>query len=191
MSDYFAQFPTLNYKGNVVRNIMLRVKILEGVENDPYAYLPYTVKEGERPEDIAYYYYGSVEYLWLVFLSNKVIDPYFEWPLSESDLFASIAKKYRDRALADMNKTYMSDMEIFHWSMNETRTKNIAFYEKDGLRMSPDSYALADITLDGWQPVRIFDDENRRNESMRNIQLLNSTYVKTADKNLKELLKDG
>ena len=185
MSDYFSNFPKLNYDGNVVRNIMLRVRILDYVNNDPYAFLPYTVKEGERPEDIAYYYYGSTEYIWVVFLSNKIIDPYFEWPLSEDEFYRSLAKKYKDRALEDMNKTYMPDIEIYNWTMNETRTANIEYYEKDGIRMSPDTYSLMDITLDGWYPVRIFDVENERNENMRNIQLLNSTYIKTADKNIK------
>ena len=188
MSDYFSNFPKIKYDGHVVRNIMLRVRILDNVRNDPFAFLPYTIKEGERPEDIANLYYGSTEYLWLVFLSNKIIDPYFEWPLSESEMFQSLAKKYRPRALADLNQTYLPDIDVFHWTMNDSRNANIEYYEKDGLRMSADSYALANISISGWSPVRIFDEETERNESMRNIQLLNASYLKTADANLKALL---
>jgi hypothetical protein len=169
---------------------MLRVKILESVGNDPYAYLPYTVKENERPEDIAYYYYGSTEYIWLVMLSNKMIDPYFEWPLSENELFRSIAKKYRSRALADMNQTYLSDIEVFHWTMNDSRTANIEYYQMGDLKMSPDTYRLNIVPLDGWEPIRIYDEEVSRNEDMRNIQLLNNTYLKIADANIKRLLSE-
>lgn len=169
---------------------MLRVKILDNVKNDPYAFLPYTVKEGERPEDIAFYYYGSTEYLWLVFLSNKIVDPYFEWPLSEREFFLSLAKKYRPRALADLNQTYLSDIDVFHWTMNESRTANIEYYKNGSLKMSADSFALANISVSGWSPVRIFDEETDRNEGMRNIQLLNSTYVKAADANIKSLLNE-
>lgn len=188
MSSYFSNFPKIKYNDVVVRNIMFRIKILEKVKNDPYAYLPYTVKEGERAEDIAYYYYGSTDYVWLVWLSNKMIDPYFEWPLSEQEFFASMVKKYRPFALADLNQTYLTDYEIFNWTMNDTRQANIEYYERNGVRMSRDTYALSNITLDGWNPIRIFDVETDRNENMRNIQLLNSNYSKIADSNMKDLL---
>lgn len=188
MSSYFSNFPKIKYGDHVVRNIMLRVKILDKVKHDPYAYLPYTIKEGERAEDIAYYYYGSTEYVWLVWLSNKTIDPYFEWPLSESEFFAFIAKKYRNRAMADLNETFLTDYEVFNWTMNEERTANIEYYEKDGLKMTPDTYTLSDIPISGWLPVRIFDIEAERNEGMRNIQLLNNSYAKLADENMKDLL---
>lgn len=190
MSSYFSNFPKIKYDGHVVRNIMLRVKILDKVKHDPYAYLPYTVKEGERAEDIAYYYYGSTEYVWLVWLSNKTIDPYFEWPLSEQEFFLSLAKKYRPRAMEDLNEDFMTDHEVFAWTMNEARTANIEYYENNGMRMSRDTYTLSNIPLDGWQPVRIFDIEYERNESMRNIQLLNSNYKKLADDNIRNLLND-
>ncbi|AGR47784.1 baseplate wedge subunit [Sinorhizobium phage phiM7] len=190
MSSYFSNFPKIKYNDQVVRNIMLRVKILDKVKHDPYAYLPYTVKEGERAEDIAFYYYGSTEYIWLVFLSNKIIDPYFEWPLSENELFLSLAKKYRARAMADMNQTFMTDFEVFNWTMNEARTANIEYYQNGNLKMTPDTYSLSNIALEGWQPIRIFDVENERNENMRNIQLLNNSYAKLADDNIRNLLND-
>ncbi len=188
MSNYFANFPKIKYNNQVVRNIMLRMKILDNVKNDPYAFLPYTVKEGERAEDIAQLYYGSTEYVWLVWLSNKTIDPYFEWPLSEHDLFMSIAKKYRNRAEESLNREKMNDYEVFDWAMNETITSNIEYYEKDGIRISPDTYRLNIVDLTGWNAVRVFDVENERNESNRNIQMLNQNYLRIADENLKTML---
>ena len=188
MSSYFSNFPKIKYNNEVVRNILMRVKILDNVKHDPYAYLPYTIKEGEKAEDIAFLYYGSTEYVWLVWLSNKTVDPYFEWPLSEQEFFLSMVKKYRAQALSDLNQVYLSDYEIFNWTMNDTRIANIEYYENGGLRMSRDSYSLANIAIDGWSPVRIFDAENARNEDMRNIQLLNNNYVKLADANIKLLM---
>jgi hypothetical protein len=164
------------------------MKILDGVRNDPYAFLPYTIKEGEKAEDIAYLYYGSTEYVWLVWLSNKTVDPYFEWPLSEHDLFKSIAKKYKTRAQDALNRDTMNAYEIFDWTMNETITSNIEYYEKDGVRISPDTYHLNVVDLSGWQAVRVFDVEHDRNESMRNVQLLNNSYLRVADENLKIML---
>lgn len=189
--EYFSNFPKIKYDGNVIRNIGLRVKIIEGLRSDPYAFLPYTVKEGERPEDIAYYYYGSVDYVWIVFLSNNILDPYFEWPLSENEFFHSLAKKYKDAAKEDLGVDYLSDIDVFHWTMNEMRTANILYYEKDGVHISPDTYRLGLVELTGWSPIRIFDAELRNNENMRNIQLLSNTYLNVAEKNIRDLLRDG
>lgn len=190
MSSYFSNFPKINYEGNVVRNIMMRVKILDSVKHHPYAYLPYTVKEGERAEDIAHLYYGSTEYVWLVWLSNKTVDPYFEWPLSENEFFASLVKKYKTLAMEDTGETWLSDHDIFNWTMNEATNANIAYYQNGDLKMSADTYQLSNIPIEGWDAVRFFDVEFERNENMRNIQLLNNNLVRIVDQNIKILLKE-
>ena len=79
--EFFADFPIIKYNNEPVRDISVRIDILENIKTDPYAFLPYTVKNGERAEEVAYLYYGNPKYVWIVYLSNNIIDPYFEWPL--------------------------------------------------------------------------------------------------------------
>lgn len=94
MSRYFRYFPTTTYLNRVVTDITRRVKIIEDLRADPYAFLPYTIKEGDRAEDVARYYYGDENRVWMVYLSNNIVDPYTQWPLSNSDLEKTVLKKY-------------------------------------------------------------------------------------------------
>ena len=113
MSRYFTFFPKVDYLGRTVTDITRRVKIIEDLENNPYAFLPYTIKDDDRAEDIAYYYYGDQNKVWLVYLANKIIDPYTQWPLSNENFEKSMLKKY-DKGIKTFANTsvYTSDDTI-------------------------------------------------------------------------------
>lgn len=98
MARYFENFPTITYEGQLVRDITRRNQFTKLVSTNPLLYLPYTVKEGQRPEDIANFYYGSTDYTWLVYISNNIIDPYHQWPMSETDFNAYLIEKYGDQS---------------------------------------------------------------------------------------------
>ena len=122
--EYFKNFPTINYQGRNVRDITRRNKFLKSVTTNPLLFLPYTVKEGEKPEDIAYNYYGSTDYTWLVYLSNNIVDPYHQWHLSEENFHKYLIQKYE----ADSLKT---GYEVVDWSQDETIDTNIVYYYKE------------------------------------------------------------
>lgn len=124
MSNYFNNFPIINYDGVNVRDITRRNHFISPNLNNPYLFLPYTVKDGEKPEDIAYYYYGSVDYTWLVLLANNIIDPYHDWHLSEDNFNKYLMDKYKERS----GKT---GYEIVDWTKNETITDNIFYYYRE------------------------------------------------------------
>lgn len=124
MSNYFENFPTINYQGRNVRDITRRNKFLKSVTTNPLLFLPYTVKEGERPENIAYNYYGSTDYVWLVYLSNNIVDPYHQWPLSEEDFHKYLIQKYEAQSLR-------TGYEVIDWMQNETIEDNIVYYYKE------------------------------------------------------------
>ena len=120
MSEYFENFPTIQYQGKTVRDITRRNRFTSQVSNNPLLFLPYTIKEGERPEDIAYRYYGSVEYTWLVYLANKVIDPYHNWPLPEKDFHNYLIKKYEEQS-------GRTGYDVVDWTRNDN-DENIIYY---------------------------------------------------------------
>ena len=102
MSEYFQNFPLANYDINKNKpadttlsvNLLTRLKLKEAIEKNVLAYYPYQVKPGERPDVIAYNYYGSTAYTWLIFLANNIFDPLHEWPLFGVDFENYIKDKY-------------------------------------------------------------------------------------------------
>ena len=120
---YFEKFPIVEYDGVRVRDITRRNTILKSVQDNPIAYLPYTVAEGERPEDIANFYYGDPQYVWLVYLANNIVDPYHQWPKSTENFNNYLIDKYRDQSGKEGN-------EILDWA-REDNDENIIYYYRE------------------------------------------------------------
>lgn len=92
--NYFQKFPAISYNDYVIRDLSVRTKLLQYIQESGLALLPYTVKEGERPDNIASFYYEDPYYSWAIFLVNGIIDPYSEWPKDSRTLNEYIEKKY-------------------------------------------------------------------------------------------------
>ena len=91
---YFRHFPSLRYSDKAMTNITKRIQLKENFISSPFAYLPLTVNDGEKPEEIAYLYYGDTSYVWLIYLANDIIDPYWQWPLTQQNLDKFIEDQY-------------------------------------------------------------------------------------------------
>jgi hypothetical protein len=100
MERYFDKFEQIQYANNVVRNITQRTVFLNTVYNDPALYYPYDIQQGERPDMIADRYYGDQYMAWILYLSNKVIDPYHDWYVDPTTFEEFIVKKYGSLANA-------------------------------------------------------------------------------------------
>jgi hypothetical protein len=91
---YFEKFPIIQYANNYVRNITERAAVLNTVYNSPVLYYPYDIGEGERPDNIADRYYNDEYMGWILHLTNKVIDPYYDWYIDQTTFKDFIVKKY-------------------------------------------------------------------------------------------------
>ena len=96
----FSAFPLVEYKDKLGVNITLRTRLKQYVSGDSFAFYPYTIEDGERPDTIAYDYYGDSNLSWLVLLANDIIDPYHEWPLGYNDFQSFIVSKYGSLTVA-------------------------------------------------------------------------------------------
>jgi len=118
---YFENFPIISYQGKRVRDITRRNTFIKQISTNPYLFLPYTIKEGQRAEDIALDYYGSVDYIWVIYLANNILDPYHEWPLDTEDFNKFLIDKYADVADA-------TGYDIIAWLQDENIDENILYY---------------------------------------------------------------
>ena len=123
MAKYFENFPKVMYEGKEIRDITRRNQFIKNVSTNPLVYLPYTVKEGEKAEDIANWYYGSTDYTWLVYLSNNIVDPYHQWPKSTQEFNEYLIDKYTEESGKIGN-------EVLEWAQ-EDREDNVVYYYKE------------------------------------------------------------
>ena len=122
-TKYFEHFPVIEYQGRKVRDISRRASFARSLANNPFVYYSYTVQEGERAEDIALEYYGSVDYIWLVYMANNIIDPYYEWPMDGQTFNDYLVDKYQ----AQSGKI---GEDVIDWTKDATIDENIIYYVK-------------------------------------------------------------
>lgn len=123
-TKYFENFPIVDYDGKKVRDITRRNTFVKSVATNPMLFLPYTVKQNERAEDVAEFYYGSVDYVWLVYMANQIVDPYYEWPMDEETFNKYIIAKYEE-------VSGQSGDDVVDWSKEEGNDENIVYYYKE------------------------------------------------------------
>lgn len=171
---YFKNFPVVDYKGKSLRNIMLKTTIVRDLLMNYSAFYEYSIKEGERITHVAYDYYGSVDFAWLVILSNQIVDPYFEWPLDQLEFDSYIEKKYGSR---------------------ETAQSSILSYRLDGseLEITPTTfqqiYANGIYANPNFTPIYAYQFELEENEKKRNIRLIDNDFASTIALELEKKLK--
>ena len=198
MSKYFRYYPQTQYafaNGSFtieksVKNISLKTTLMDKLsQDDPYAFLRYTISEDEKAEDVADFYYDDPAMSWLVYFANDIVDPYTQWPKTYENFTEYFRKKYASQALP-------TGTDAIVWGQDTTRTDNIVHWKKtddETILISPDSYIRAqtfngDFVAGDWTAVRRFDYEMEENEELRNIILVNTSYAPTVLENLRSLL---
>jgi hypothetical protein len=152
--NYFKYFPKINYKfeenGKFTKQIVDLTavpKIVENLKDKDGIFVDYIVKDGERPEHIAKRVYGREDLHWIILLSNQIVNPYFDWPLSNFQLDRYIEDQYKGTAI------------FFPSTINNTRFK---IKDTSSYLSSKDSYFEIDseitqgsrtATVNSWDPT--------------------------------------
>ena len=180
--SYFSYLPDVevrvsSYRVNnvdpfkVAKNIFRRIKIRESLDDIILGFTQYTIKNNQRPDQVALEVYGDMDLDWVVLLSNNIINLYDEWPMSEDELERYIDSEYEEDADS-----------VHHWvtqKVTDTRGRTLL---KEGRIVSEDfSYTRPDGTAipkeDIVRPISVYDYESEKNDFKRNIYLLRKEYV--------------
>lgn len=110
--NYFSKFPLISYSGKQCIDITKRIRVRSGERNSPYVYYPYEIPHGLRADHIASYYYEDGYLDWMIYLSNDLIDPYYDWYLDSEQFHRFIQSKYGDIPTAQRKiKYYQNNWE--------------------------------------------------------------------------------
>lgn len=93
---YFTNFDRVVYSDKQMVNIFDSIIMKYKQIDDNSLYFRYSLREGERPEHVAHDVYGEAKWHWIILLTNKIVDPNFDWYLSKNEVTANAAAKYDD-----------------------------------------------------------------------------------------------
>jgi len=165
--SYFSKFPLTAYdiKGNDIRkllpDILRRVKLRSVIKSGGMLFDKYDVKEGEKPEDIAFKWFGDPELHWVILMTNNVTDRYYGWPLNQVQFAEFLTDKYGDNVDA-----------VHHYEV----TKDSGRTTSNG----PSDYShLVEVNSDTDNATSISNREyeERDQDKKRQIQLLNKSFL--------------
>ena len=181
MSEYFSNFPRILYdiKGTnsinpnytVAVNIMIKNRIRTAINDDITLYFPYDIEEDDRPDVVAYKFYGDTKYTWLIFLVNGMLDPYWDWPLSYQNFRSFILNKYGsvENAKAIIKK--------YLWIAREEVNKSKIQEPINAYKVEVDYATYLDTDTDVRETLSAYEWEKSENENKRVIQLIDPLFA--------------
>ena len=186
---YFSFIPNIEYDKKpiqypfsesdfvVAKNFFRRYQVNPDVFSYAVYFKKYAIEEGERLDTIAEKAYGNPFFDWVVALTNNMINPLFDLPLSQNDLRKSLESSYDD--------PYST---IKHYETYEIKNNNGVTILKSGLIVDETFYSSPFKYWNGTsvenisgstvsRPVTIFEYEEQQNEKKREIYLLKPIYL--------------
>ena len=155
---------TYDIKGDKVRklmpNILRRVKLRASIKSGGMLFDKYDVKEGEKPEDVAFKWFGDPELHWVILMTNNVTDRYYDWPMNQAQ-FAEY-----------LNDKYSNPDAIHHYEVTKDSGRTTG--------QGPSDYShLVEVNSDTDNAVSVSfrEYEEREQDKKRQIQLLNKSLL--------------
>ena len=138
-----------------------------------FGFVKHLIQDGDRPETLAYQFYGDSELHWIILYANgaTLLNPYYDWPMTQFDLKKFVEKKY---GASNIN------------AINHYVDSNDNIVEKQGEKITPTSEGGA---LAGTSTiVTNFQHEEKINDAKRPIRILQSEYVNLVINEFEKLL---
>ena len=158
-------------KYKLLPDILRRVKLRSGIRSGSFLFDNYDVSDGERPEDIAFKYYGDPELHWVVLMTNNITDRYYEWPLTQPQF-----------------QEYMKDK---YGAGNEDAVHHYEITQTSGPTSSRDYSHMVECNSDETNPTTVSnrDYEQRKQDEYRQIRLLDKRFLDTFVEEFENLIR--
>ena len=149
-----------NYK--LLPDILRRVKIRSAINNSSMLFDSYDVRDGERPEDVAFKWFGDAELHWVILMTNNVTDRYYQWPMSQPQFSEFLTDKYGAG----------SEDAIHHYEITKSSGSTTG--------QGPNDYShLVEVNsdTDNASSISNREYEEREQDKSRQIKLLDKRYL--------------
>jgi hypothetical protein len=176
--SYFERFPNMIYdiknNGNfkLLPDILRRVKQRNAIKSGQFIFDAYDVRNGEKPEDIAYKWFGDAQLHWVILMTNDITDRYYQWPMNDAQFEEFIADKYSNPDA------------VHHYEVTKDSGRTTG--------QGPNDYSyLVEVNSDTDNAISISNREyeERIQDKNRSIRLLNQRFLSDFIEEFDKLIK--
>ena len=123
---YFSRMPIIEYGDDQLQcvDITKNVALNQNIAGRPVLFYPHEIQHNMRPDVLAYGYYDDSYLEWIIFLANGILDPYYDWYLSDDEFNEFIKKKY--------GSIEESQQKVRHYAINwpdDTKEISVSHYQ--------------------------------------------------------------
>jgi hypothetical protein len=138
----------------------------------------YTITDDDRLDILAQKFFGSVNYDWVIIITNNIINPLFDLPVKDIDLYSLVESKYN------------SVDAIHHYETIEIKNSLGEILQKSGIKVDAtfsneihkfyersNSTYFTKTGLDASIPVSNYEYEKTINDNKREIYVLRKGFL--------------
>ena len=194
-NSYFRQLPELDYPSlandrksaydyQKVKNIFKRAVIRDDLFDEVVAFTKYSVVGDERPDQVAYNFYGDSGLDWVVLTTNNIIHVRDEWPMGNQDFLTYLNEKYTAEQLSN----------IHHYETKLIRDSRGRLIQPEGL-IVPAGHSISFLdngalrTESQLTSFTFLEHENNVNDKKRDIDILRPEYLSVFLENFAEIME--
>ena len=194
-NSYFRQLPRLDYPSlannrtsaydfQIVKNLFKRAVLRDDILNDVTRFTKYSVQGDERPDSVAFDFYGDAGLDWVILTTNNIIHVRDEWPMGNQDFLTYLNEKYSDQELSN----------IHHYETKLIRTSNGKLIQPAGLTV-PENHSITFLdngvlrTESSLTSFTFLEHETNLNDAKRTINVLRQEYLNLFLENFEEIME--
>jgi hypothetical protein len=192
---YFRELPDIQYQNFLtdsnssqsylqMKNIFLRGKLRDDLQNNFTVFTKYAIAERERPDQIAEKLYGDPGLDWIVITAANITNYQNDLPLTNQQLYDNIESKYG---------TGKNDIRFYRTT--EVKDTNGRLILSAGINVD-ENYTIPNpdlpgSTLNPVEAISNFEYETELNDKKKTIYVLRPEYVNQYIRDMRDLAAYG
>ena len=193
-NSYFKQLPDLDYPSlrndrtsaydyEIVKNLFKRAVMRDDVYGSLVNFEKYSVKDDERPDQVAYDFYNDSNLDWVILTTNNIVHVRDEWPMGSQDFLTYLNAKYTAAELTN----------IHHYETKVIRDAANNLIQPAGIYVDSDhsiTYVDRGVTTTKSEitSVTFLENETNINDKKRNINIMKRELLDTFFRDINNIM---
>ena len=194
-NSYFRQLPRLDYPSlannrtsaydfQIVKNLFKRAVLRDDILNDVTRFTKYSVQGDERPDSVAFNFYGDAGLDWVVLTTNNIIHVRDEWPMGDNDFQTYINQKYTSEQLSNIH--HYETLLITDTNGNMVQPAGIFVDSNHSVTFLDNGVSKTESKI---KSVNFLEHETDLNDKKRNINILEVEFVEIFLRDIREIME--
>jgi hypothetical protein len=176
VASYFKHHPVVNYdmyldsRPQKISNVLVSFTIQKLLKDKTVIYYPYSIKESDRPDIISQKYYDDPTLDWILYATNKIVNPLWEWPLNYVSFQNYLKNKYGSVGIAQTTveryEKILSTQTIL--PTGEIIPEKVVTIDYTTFLATPSSET---------RTIYAYGHEEDLNDDRRNVKILDKRYI--------------